>query len=174
MSARRTRPSTGWNMCWTGTWSIAPPPSSGTWRPTVLPQTAYRSKPLVRELISRSKSESRMTSTESKVNPAELRSAFQEYERAVRVRNYKVGCLLAFIFMPAGASLDYFVYHHFAYQGQVLDKVPEFLRLRLLCSLLLGGIWALLQFKPDLKFYRLLGLLVALLPLAFISWMIYD
>ena len=115
-----------------------------------------------------------MTSTESKVNPAELRSAFQEYERAVRVRNYKVGCLLAFIFMPAGASLDYFVYHHFAYQGQVLDKVPEFLRLRLLCSLLLGGIWALLQFKPDLKFYRLLGLLVALLPLAFISWMIYD
>jgi signal transduction histidine kinase len=115
-----------------------------------------------------------MTKTESKVTPAALRSAFQEYEREVRVRNYKVGCLLAFIFMPAGALLDYFVYHSFIYEGQELDKVPEFLRLRLLCSLLLGGVWALLQFKPDLKFYRLLGLLVALLPLAFISWMIYD
>ena len=47
-----------------------------------------------------------MTSTESKVNPVELRSAFQEYEREVRVRNYKVGCLLAFIFMPAGGRIS--------------------------------------------------------------------
>jgi signal transduction histidine kinase len=102
---------------------------------------------------------------EPKINPAELRSAFTAYERDVRIRNYKVGCILAFIFMPAGASLDFFVYP---------QKVFEFLKLRLICSLLLGGIWCLLHFKPHLKFYRLLGSLVALLPLFFISWMIYD
>jgi len=59
-----------------------------------------------------------------------LRQAFLKYEREVRIRNYKVGCILALIFMPAGASLDYFVYH---------DKVLQFLGLRLLCSALLGA-----------------------------------
>ena len=101
---------------------------------------------------------------ELNVNSAELRSAFLAYERQVRVRNYKVGCILAFIFMPAGVSLDWFVYH---------AQVPNFLLLRLLCSMLLGGIWGLLHFKPNLRIYRALGLLVALLPLFFISWMIY-
>jgi signal transduction histidine kinase len=105
---------------------------------------------------------------EPKLNPAALRSAFQDYERKVRVRNYKVGCILALIFMPAGASLDYFVYHNAKY-----DMLGEFIQLRLLCSLLLGGIWALLSFRPNLKFYRVLGQLVALLPMSFISWMIY-
>ena len=108
--------------------------------------------------------------TDSKLNPAELRPAFMKYERGVRIRNYKVGCMLALIFMPAGASLDYFVFNDTQYH----DKVLQFLELRLLCSLLLGGIWALLHFKPQLKVYRVLGLLVALLPLFFISWMIYD
>jgi signal transduction histidine kinase len=102
---------------------------------------------------------------ESAVNPLEMRSAFLKYERLVRIQNYKVGCILAFIFMPAGASLDYFVYHY---------KVPEFLRIRLLCSLCLGVIWALLHFKPNFKLYRLLGMLVALLPLFSIAWMIYS
>jgi signal transduction histidine kinase len=105
-----------------------------------------------------------MIQTNSISNSKELDSAFQEYERKVRIRNYKVGCVLAFIFMPAGASLDFFVYH---------DKVPEFLRLRLLCSLLLGLIFCVLHFRPGTKFYRVFGGMVALLPLAFISWMIY-
>src|SRR5262249_20196390 len=94
-----------------------------------------------------------------------LRTAFLTYERMVRIRNYKVGCILAFVFMPAGASLDFFVYR---------DKVPEFLLLRLLCSLLLGFIWCALHFRPDLKIFRALGMFVALLPLGFISWMIYK
>ncbi len=97
--------------------------------------------------------------------PPELRDAFAIYERAVRITNYKVGCVLAFIFMPAGASLDYFVYH---------DYLGSFLKLRLLCSALLGGIWFLFQSKIGTRFYRFFGFLVAFLPLAFISWMIYT
>jgi signal transduction histidine kinase len=96
--------------------------------------------------------------------PPEIRTAFAVYERRVRITNYKVGCALAFIFMPAGASLDYYVYkeHFFG-----------FLKLRLLCSALLAFIWFLLESEIGIRFYRFLGFLVAFLPLAFISWMIY-
>ncbi|MFZ1073016.1 MAG: hypothetical protein WAO21_06215, partial [Verrucomicrobiia bacterium] len=94
----------------------------------------------------------------------EIHDAFAVYERRVRITNYKVGCALAFIFMPAGASLDYFVY-----PGQLF----EFLKLRLLCSALLAFIWVLLESEIGIRFYRLLGFLVAFLPLAFISWMVY-
>jgi len=97
-------------------------------------------------------------------NPPEFRQAFQEYEREVRVRNYQVGCLLALVFMPAGASLDFFVYH---------ERLGEFFKLRLLCSALLGGIWVLLHLGRGLRFYKGLGLFIALLPLFFITWMIY-
>jgi signal transduction histidine kinase len=98
------------------------------------------------------------------VNESELRDAFTAYERRVRINNYKVGCALAFIFMPAGASLDYYVYP---------KQQVEFLKLRLLCSAFLALIWFLLKHEIGIKAYRLLGFLVAFLPLAFISWMIY-
>src|SRR5271155_302219 len=103
--------------------------------------------------------------TEATPDAAAMHSAFLKYERGVRVRNYKVGCALAFLFMPLGASLDYFVYP---------DRVPQFFKLRIVCSLLLGGIFGLLHFRPHIRIYRVLGSLVALLPLFFISWMIYD
>ena len=105
---------------------------------------------------------------DANLNPADLGKAFLQYERVVRIRNYRVGCILAFIFMPAGALLDAFVY------GADPAKVQHFFSLRCLCSLLLGLIWFLLQSKVGLKFYRFLGLLVALLPLFFICWMIYE
>jgi len=95
---------------------------------------------------------------------SEIHDAFAVYERRVRITNYKVGCALAFIFMPAGSSLDFYVYRgHFF----------EFLKLRLLCSALLAFIWFLLESEIGIRFYRFLGFLVAFLPLAFISWMIY-
>ena len=97
------------------------------------------------------------------LTPSELRDAFAVYERQVRINNYRVGCVLALIFMPAGGSLDYFVYH---------EHLPDFLKLRLLCSGLLALIWFLFQTGIGIRFYRFLGFLVAFLPLAFISWMI--
>jgi signal transduction histidine kinase len=100
----------------------------------------------------------------AQLSRTEIRDAFAVYERRVRITNYKVGCALAFIFMPAGASLDYFVYPAHLWQ---------FLRLRLLCSALLAGIWSLLNTEKGVRFYRQLGFFVAFLPLAFISWMIY-
>jgi signal transduction histidine kinase len=93
-----------------------------------------------------------------------LNSAFNEYERPIRISNYKVACVMAFIFMPAGASLDYFVYR---------DYLWVFFKARLICDVLLALTWLALQSKIATYAYRFLGFLVVYLPMAFISWMIY-
>jgi signal transduction histidine kinase len=98
--------------------------------------------------------------------PASPESAFQEYERPVRVRNYKLGALLAGIFVPAGATLDFFTHGW--------DTTVTLLPNRIICGVLLGAIWLALHFHPDTKRYRLLGFGVAGLPLLSISWMIYE
>lgn len=97
--------------------------------------------------------------------PTDIRQAFLEYEREVRIQNYKVACILALIFMPAGVTLDYLVNR---------DLVPEFFRLRLLCSALLLFIWWLVQTRFGRRYYQMLGLVVAGLPSFFISLMIYK
>jgi signal transduction histidine kinase len=99
-----------------------------------------------------------------KATAIDLRRAFADYERRVTIQNSKVGCLLGILFMPAGVSLDYFVYR---------DQTPFFLQLRLLCSLLLGAVWWLFRTPLGLRHYRLLGLIEVSLPVFFIAWMIY-
>lgn len=94
-----------------------------------------------------------------------LNAAFAEYERPVRISNYKVGCVMAFIFMPAGASLDYLVYR---------DHLGDFFKARLLCDVFLGLVWLALQYRIAIRAYRFFGFMVAFLPMAFISWMIYQ
>ncbi|HUA67214.1 MAG TPA: ATP-binding protein [Candidatus Saccharimonadales bacterium] len=106
---------------------------------------------------------------QSSFNTSEIRKAFAVYERRVRIINYKVGCALAFIFMLAGVSLDYFVYNS---PGN--SHLGDFFKLRLMCSALLAVVWFLLQSEFGIKLYRLLGFLVAFLPLVFISGMIYE
>jgi signal transduction histidine kinase len=98
-------------------------------------------------------------------NLKEINRAFLEGERAVWVRNFRVACILAFIFIPAGSSLDALVYpEHFG----------EFFRLRLICSALLLFIWWFVKTPMGLKIYRALGLILPALPTFFISLMIYK
>ena len=78
----------------------------------------------------------------------EMNVAFLGYERQVRIQNYKVSCILALVFMPAGVVLDFLVYP---------EKVPEFFGLRLLCSTLLFGIWWLVQTQLGAKCYLCLA-----------------
>ncbi len=101
---------------------------------------------------------------EATENSAELNQAFTNNERQVIIQNYQVGCILGIIFMPAGISLDYFVYP---------EAVVPFLQLRLGCSLLLGLVWILLKTPAGIKYYRPLGLVEVALPIIFISLMIY-
>jgi len=77
---------------------------------------------------------------ENITNSKEIKKAFIEYDRKAILNNVIVGCLLGAVLMPVGTLLDYFVYH---------KEVSYFLKLRLLCSLLIiffggsgGGIHA--------------------------------
>ncbi len=95
-----------------------------------------------------------------------LESSFDAYERPIRIRNYKLGALLAGIFMPAGASLDFFMYGW----KQALEFFPS----RIFSAVLLALVWLTLHYLPGTRYYRYLGLSVALIPLLAISWMIYS
>jgi len=93
-----------------------------------------------------------------------VQRAFLEDERTVRVHNFRVACILAFVFMPAGSSLDALVNRpHFW----------DFLGLRLICSALLLFIWWFVKTPIGSRHYRLLGLILPALPTFFISIMIY-
>lgn len=91
--------------------------------------------------------------------------SFGEYERSIRVRNYKVGCLLAVVFMPAGASLDYFVYEY--------EVMLRLLPLRFLGAAADGLLLLWLHVAPNTQFYRALGLGAMFVPVVCIAWMIY-
>ncbi len=95
----------------------------------------------------------------------ELRAAFHASERDVIIRNNRVACILGVIFMPLGASLDYFVYY---------DQLGEFFWYRLLCSVLLGVVWFLFATEFGKRHYRPLGLVEVSLPMIFMSLMIYK
>ena len=98
----------------------------------------------------------------------DLDRAFDQYEQPIRVQNAKICCIVAGIFMPAGFVLDYYVYGR--------EIMLSFLPYRILCSVLLGVLWVALHYCPigRRRCYRILGHLVALLPLLCISWMIYT
>src|SRR6202142_367221 len=97
-------------------------------------------------------------------NRAEIRRAFMENERGVWIRNFRVASILAFVFVPAGSSLDWFVYRpHFV----------EFFKLRLVCSACLLFIWWFVTTPVGSRNYRILGWILPALPTFFISLMIY-
>jgi signal transduction histidine kinase len=105
-----------------------------------------------------------MTGDPLTTRQAEFRQAFLANERQVRINTGKLACALVLVLMPLGATADYFVYH--AHLG-------EFFELRLLCSLLVGGVW-LLHYSPlARKFYPLVGMPIVLLPALFMTLMMF-
>lgn len=101
------------------------------------------------------------------MNQTEVQKAFSEYDRQVRISNSKLGAILAIIMMPAGSSLDWYVY------PDRKDLIWEFLMLRLLCSFLVGIVLALFLTPFGKKHYRVLGMTWYMLPAFFIALMIY-
>jgi signal transduction histidine kinase len=63
-----------------------------------------------------------------------IRTAYEKTDRAYRVAESKVGCIVALVFVPAGVTLDYFVYP---------EHLAQFATLRLLCDLAILGMFAL-------------------------------
>lgn len=96
--------------------------------------------------------------------PESLRTTYNEYNRESRIANSRVGCMLAVTLMPAGSALDYFVYP---------QHLGFFFLLRLLCSAFALVIWLLLGTELGRRHYRAFGMAWVILPLLFISLMIY-
>ena len=93
-----------------------------------------------------------------------LADAYREFERALRVRQAKVGFALALVLMPAGISLDYFVYP---------DLLWPILKVRLLCDLALLPCMIFAFTRLGRRCAVLLDKPCVLLPTISISWMIY-
>lgn len=93
----------------------------------------------------------------------ELRESFEAHHREATIQNIELGCFLGMILMPAGVALDYFVYR---------NQLGAFFLLRILCSGLIGLFWLVVRSPFGPKHYRKLGLLLAMFPAFFISWMI--
>lgn len=96
---------------------------------------------------------------------AATRQAFLANEQEVRVQNFRVACVLAMVFMPAGVSLDYLVYP---------DRALRFFVLRLICSVMLFFIWWFITTGVGSRHSRILGMVLPALPSFFISWMIFE
>jgi signal transduction histidine kinase len=101
---------------------------------------------------------------ETIVHSEEIQKAFVEYDRKVILSNVQVGCFLGAILMPVGTILDFWIYK---------PEVFYFLKLRLLCSLLICVFWAIVITPFGRKHPRKFGVLLAMFPSFFISWMIY-
>ena len=104
-----------------------------------------------------------MNNDRSNATP-EIVAAFAEYDRDVTINNIRVGCMLGIVLMPAGVLLDSFVYH---------DEAAYFLKLRLLCSALIAIFWFIVSSPFGRRHHREFGVTLAIIPAAFMSWMIY-
>jgi two-component system sensor histidine kinase PhcS len=93
-----------------------------------------------------------------------LTDAYRVFDLNLRVRHSKVGCVLAIVLMPAGFSLDYFVYPHLF--GRILEA-------RLLSDVLLIPLFSLFFVPAVQRRIRLIGSIWLLIPAWTICWMIY-
>ena len=87
------------------------------------------------------------------------------YEVEVTARHLQVGCWLIVFLMPVGVVLDHFMYP---------QEFWFFLSLRFSCSMLALIGWALYRTGVGQGHPQSLGLVLAMLPAFFISWMIYE
>lgn len=90
-------------------------------------------------------------------------SAYDVLDREHRARQARIGCLLTLIFVPAGFSLDWFIYPH---------QIGTILVGRLLCDVVVLPIFLMLMTAWGRRWVGTLGLLWPLVPAVTIAWMI--
>ena len=95
----------------------------------------------------------------------QIQKEFADYNREVTVSNFKVACILGIVLVPLFFFLDYTVYP---------EHAAEFLRLRLLCSALIGAFLSTLLTSFGRRNSRVFGLILLSLPTTTISYMIYQ
>src|SRR6476660_2421064 len=94
-----------------------------------------------------------------------LAAAYQEFDRSLRVRQAVVGSILCLVLVPAGISLDYFVYPHLLW---------AILKVRLLSDVFSAPCLAVLFTAIGRRYIKVIGNLWAVPPTLVICWMIYS
>ena len=97
-------------------------------------------------------------------NP-QLLEAFAAHDQRQTIDNFKVACVIGMVLMPAGYILDSHVYE---------DWAKYFLKLRLVSSLLIGLFFGVLLTRLGKQHYRLLGVILFMIPASFMAFMIYK
>ena len=97
--------------------------------------------------------------------PKEFLGTFQEYDRDITIRKTRLGCFLGIVLVPLFGGLDFYVFDH--------DQALSFLHMRLLCSALMAGLYAVLGTGFGKRYYHFQGIILLFLPSATIAWMIY-
>ena len=97
------------------------------------------------------------------IHSQEIREAFAEYDRRAIMYNVIVGCIIGIVLSPSGSLLDIYVFK---------QQFGYFLKLRLLCSLLIAFFWAIVITPFGRRHPRKFGVLLAFIPAFFICWMI--
>lgn len=95
---------------------------------------------------------------------ARIREAFSRADLDMRMRQSKIGSVLMLILVPAGISLDYFVYP---------EHLPDFTLMRLLCDALIAVILALHFVPLGKRIIRLLTVSWLMAAVVMIAYMIY-
>jgi signal transduction histidine kinase len=85
-------------------------------------------------------------------------------DKALRLRNLKIGFLLTLFFVPAGNCLEWFVYPQY---------ITEFLLTRLLFDVFQLPLFVLLFFPIAKRHIKLLCHIWPLIPVVMVSWLIY-
>ena len=104
-----------------------------------------------------------MSAGQSIWRQAGFAEAYWARERQERLRSGRVACALVVLLMPAGITLDLWVYP---------AQWFYFLQLRMFCSALAGALWLVHARPLGRRYYRFLGIPIAILPAFFIAWMI--
>jgi len=94
-----------------------------------------------------------------------LKQQFEIHEHEYRRTSYRRAALLATVFILAAATLDFGIFPEFA---------GSFLMIRIIAAGLLIGVFFALKHVKNEVLFRVLGFLVALLPMLVIDWIIYK
>jgi len=97
-------------------------------------------------------------------NTKEIHDAFAEYDRKAIFTNVIIGCFIGIVLSPSGSLLDYYLYR---------PQFFYFLKLRLLCSLLIALFMSVVVTPFGRKHPRPLGVVLAFFPAGFLAWMVY-
>jgi two-component system sensor histidine kinase PhcS len=93
-----------------------------------------------------------------------LPEAYREFDRDLRILRAKAGYVLALVLMPAGITLDYFVYP---------NLIWKIMQVRLLCDVALLACFLFSFTRHAARFSKALDKPCVLLPTLSICWMIY-